>query len=120
VFLEQQTDLIVQNIQKLLQAMRNSVFDQEFSDTVHGITSVVRNLINVSGTTLTKHSLPTEQKQRGGQVLKQLGDSSMRLDEMGREMSASSSRPSKQKLAAAAYEVAKFTKELVGLFDLAE
>jgi hypothetical protein len=115
--LEQQTDLIVQNIQTLLQAMRQNSFGPEFKETINNITTVVENLTSVSKDTLNESALDTTQQQKGLGILKLLSESNSKLSDMGASMVSSTQKPSKQKLAAAAYEVAKFTKELVSLFD---
>lgn len=116
--LEQQTDLIVQNIQVLLQAMRQSAFGRDFNETILGITSVVGNLVSASRDTLIKPQTSAPTRQRGEQILFQLEESNKRLGDMGESMIQGQQKPSKQKLASAAYEVAKFTKELVSLFDV--
>eukprot|EP00158_Paraphelidium_tribonemae_P004503 Partr_v1_DN26791_c0_g1_i1_m8372 putative cell polarity protein len=112
-FLEQQTDLIVQNIQTLLQAMRQAEFGAEFRQTITNITNVVENLIHVSRSSLDQ----TEYEAKSEVIIKNLADSNMRLSDMGDGM-LSEKKPSKQRLAGAAYEVAKYTKELVSLFDI--
>jgi hypothetical protein len=116
-FLEEQTDLIVQNIQTLLQAMRQSAFGKDFSETIKGINGVVGNLVGVSRDTLDKPQTAAELRQRGEEILRLLEGSNGRLAEMGEAMIKGDQKPSKQKLASAAYEVAKYTKELVSLFD---
>jgi hypothetical protein len=116
--LEQQTDLIVRNIQVLLQAMRTSNFGPEFQSTITGITTVVSNLIIVANESLQSPSATSVQKSRGLEILDQLNSCNTKLIALGEGITSGSMRPSKQKLAAAAYEVAKFTKELVSLFDL--
>jgi hypothetical protein len=117
--LESQTDLIVQNIQTLLYAMRQESFGEKCRDTINGITSVVENLVSVCRDTLSKQALPSDQRQRGQAILGDLTASNSKLSELGMGMlTTNNSKPSKQKLAAAAYEVAKSTKELVSLFEL--
>ena len=56
-------------------------------------------------------------KEKGSTVLKNLTESNKNLMDMAEEVRPPDQIPSKQKLAAAAYQVAKHTKELVALFD---
>jgi hypothetical protein len=97
----------------LLQEMRQPAFGAEFRQTIGNITTVVDNLIQVSKTSIQEKSL----KDSSGGIIENLSNSNSKLAEMGDGM-LSDKKPSKQKLAAAAYEVAKYTKELVSLFNL--
>ena len=115
VHLDSQTDRIVQNIQELLQAMKTSSFGPSFKQTVSNITSVVDNLIHVAKSSLANSSAAGI-KMQADPVVQNLSESNGRLGEMGEAMSGEK-KPSKQKLAGGAYEVAKFTKELVSLLD---
>ena len=81
-----------------------------------GITTVVDNLVLVSRETLASAKDPRRQ-EKGEEILQQLIDSNNRLVTLGNQVQTDQ-MPSKQKLAAAAYEVAKNTKELVSLFDM--
>ena len=56
-------------------------------------------------------------KEKSDVIIVSLAKSNHNLGELGDGM-LGEKKPSKQKLAAAAYEVAKYTKELVSLFDL--
>ncbi|KAJ8323227.1 hypothetical protein, variant [Batrachochytrium dendrobatidis JEL423] len=118
IFLEQQTDLIVQAIQSLLNAMRqSSSFGQGFKDTVGGITSIVDNLVDVSRDTLNRPP-GAAYRANGGEILKELAAANIRLDELGTSMiNSPQSKALKQKLASSSYEIAKFVKELISLIE---
>ncbi|KAI3631946.1 hypothetical protein MIR68_009782 [Amoeboaphelidium protococcarum] len=129
-YLEQQTDLIVQNIQVLLLAMKQSNFGAEFTESIDNIGTVVKSLTKESGATLNQHCHSAQQQKKGSDILDSLTMSNVKLNEMGVQMTQSATstseqqqqksqqvKPSKQKLAAAAYEIAKHVKELVTLFE---
>ncbi|KAI3648554.1 hypothetical protein MP228_006408 [Amoeboaphelidium protococcarum] len=128
-YLEQQTDLIVQNIQVLLLAMKQSNFGAEFTESIDNIGTVVKSLTKESGATLNQHCQSAQQQKKGSDILDSLTTSNVKLNEMGAQMTQSATstseqqqqsqqvKPSKQKLAAAAYEIAKHVKELVTLFE---
>ncbi|KAI8822407.1 uncharacterized protein EV422DRAFT_523906 [Fimicolochytrium jonesii] len=118
IYLEKQTDQIVQAIQSLLLAMRQSTsFGQSFSDTVTSITTIVDNLVTVSRTTLAKPAA-AEFQTRGEMILQDLSNSNVKLDELGRNMLAMpQSKTLKQKLASSSYEIAKYVKELISLIE---
>lgn len=117
-YLEKQTDMIVQAIQSLLQAMRQSqTFGDEFQETISGISSIVNNLVNVSQNTLSKPSA-LEFRDRGEKILNDLTNANSRLEELGvLIMDSPQSKSLKQKLASASYEIAKFVKELISLIE---
>lgn len=126
LYLEKQTDLIVQAIQSLLYAMRQATFGQDFQDTINGITSIVSNLITACRKTFREVPEASQYKVKGESVLKDLLNSNDRLAMLGKSFMSGNmgggsggddEKPSKQKLASASYEVAKYTKELVSLFD---
>ncbi|KAH9275123.1 hypothetical protein BASA83_002347 [Batrachochytrium salamandrivorans] len=118
IYLEQQTDLIVQAIQSLLYAMRQSSnFGQGFKDTVTGITNIVDNLVEVSRSTLNRPP-GAEFLERGENILQELSTANIRLDELGTSMiNSPQSKTLKQKLASSSYEIAKFVKELISLIE---
>ncbi|KNE58151.1 hypothetical protein AMAG_04966 [Allomyces macrogynus ATCC 38327] len=117
-FLEHQTDLIVQAIQALLQSMRTGSMDTEFQTTVATITTIVRQLTGACRGTFAQAATPTAVRERGMDVLYRLIASNRHLNDLGTAMvNDPSFTPSKQNLASAAYEVAKYTKELVSLLD---
>jgi hypothetical protein len=105
VYLEKQTDSIVQAIQSLLFAMRSSdSFD--FEDTVQGITQIVENLVVVSQKTLQR-TTAAHLRRDGEASLHDLSDANERLSELGRSVNESQSKQLKQKLAGSSYEIAK-------------
>ncbi|KAJ3044724.1 component of the polarisome [Rhizophlyctis rosea] len=118
VFLEKQTDSIVQAIQSLLYAMRQSTtFGQEFKDTVSGITTIVDNLVTVSRRTLSKPSA-SDFRTRGELILQDLAAANQKLEELGESMvSSPQSKSLKQRLASSSYEIAKYVKELISLIE---
>ncbi|KAI8811148.1 hypothetical protein BJ742DRAFT_152785 [Cladochytrium replicatum] len=118
VFLERQTDQIVQAIQVLLMAMRQTtqLDPPEVSRTIGGITGIVDNLVRKTRSTLSRDT--GESRGRAEGVLRELGNSNMRLEQLGREMVENpGSKALKQKLASSSYEIAKHVKELVSLID---
>ncbi|TPX71731.1 hypothetical protein SpCBS45565_g00893 [Spizellomyces sp. 'palustris'] len=118
IFLEKQTDQIVQAIQTLLIAMRQtSTLTPDFSATVSGITSIVDNLVTVSQSTLSKPSA-LEFRSRGEGILSDLSAANIRLEELGKSMvSEPGSKSLKQRLASSSYEIAKYVKELISLIE---
>ncbi|KAJ3290305.1 component of the polarisome [Borealophlyctis nickersoniae] len=118
IFLEKQTDMIVQAIQTLLYAMRQSTtFGQDFKDTVRGITDIVDNLVSVSRRTLAKPSA-VEFRTRGEMILQDLANANQKLEELGVSMvNSPQSKSLKQRLASSSYEIAKYVKELISLIE---
>lgn len=118
VYLEQQTDLIVQAIQSLLVAMKqNTPVGQEFDDTVRSITDIVYNLVKVSTHTLSKPSA-ARFRADGEAILKDLSKANIDLEDLGISMlNSPQSKTLKQKLASSSYEIAKFVKELISLIE---
>lgn len=106
--MEKQTDLIVQAIQTLLYAMRQSTtFGKEFKDTISGITSIVDNLVSVSRDTLNQPEATTF-RNNGESILQELSNSNVKLEELGASMIDSpQSKTLKQRLASSSYEIAK-------------
>lgn len=96
--------------------MRQPTFDADYPSTVRNITTVVQNLIQVCEKSLDS-TASSNHRPREQNVLRDLEASNLKLANIGGDNSASSERISKQRLAASAYEVAKFTKELVSLFS---
>ncbi|ORY05325.1 hypothetical protein K493DRAFT_296531 [Basidiobolus meristosporus CBS 931.73] len=89
-YLEGQTDSIVQAIQALLQIIRSSRFGQELTTTIKNINDIVQDLASNS-----------KMSKLQGEFAKTTSDHKVL----------------KQKLASASFEIAKFTKELVGLIE---
>ena len=110
--MEEQTDQIVQAIQNLLQAMRQSSqqgYGQDFLETVDSITTIVHNLVGVSQKTLAHPSCGRYQ-ETGVAILSDLSLSNEQLSKLGNQMAnstAPASKHSKQKLASSSYEIAK-------------
>jgi hypothetical protein len=118
LFLEKQTDLIVHAIQTLLLSMKNSTFDASFHESVANITQIVNQLLTVCRGSLEDISDAAPYRNRGFHVLGLLESSNVVLYKLREEMLREPSiKPSKQRIASASYEVAKYTKELVGLLD---
>ncbi|KAI8911117.1 hypothetical protein EDD86DRAFT_204432, partial [Gorgonomyces haynaldii] len=115
-FLEGQTDLIVQAIQSLLFAMRQTTpFGPEFKDIVNDIIRIVDLVIDTSSDTFDLPSAARLKKQ-GNDILDQLAGANTRLDELGEAMIQSpANKSTKQKLASSSYEIAKYVKELISL-----
>jgi hypothetical protein len=116
-FLEKQTDLIVQAIQTLLYAMRqSSSFGEDFKETISGITSIVDNLVSVSRETLNS-PVADSFRQQGEAILKELSSSNIKLEELGNNMiNSPQSKTLKQRLATSSYEIAKVSDTLLVLF----
>ncbi|KAI8831569.1 hypothetical protein BC829DRAFT_449332 [Chytridium lagenaria] len=93
LFLEKQTDSIVQAIQTLLYAMRNQTgaFGEDFKQTISSITTL-------------------------GEILEDLGAANVTLEQLGVSMlNSPQSKTLKQRLASSSFEIAKFVKELISL-----
>ncbi|KAI9341555.1 hypothetical protein DFJ73DRAFT_843655 [Zopfochytrium polystomum] len=118
VYLERQTDQIVQAIQSLLLAMKsNAPIGQEFDDTVRSITDIVFNLVKVSNNTLNKPSA-AQFRNSGEAILQDLSAANIKLEDLGVSMlSSPQSKSLKQKLASSSYEIAKYVKELISLIE---
>jgi hypothetical protein len=117
VYLEQQTDLIVQAIQTLLRSMRKSSYGTEFQDTVLEINDIVTNLVTISRKAFLSGS-GLRYSESGEHILRDLTQSNNLLRDLGKNIGGNpSSKQLKQQLASASYELAKFTKELVSLIE---
>ena len=117
-FLEGQTDLIVQAIQTLLFAMRQTTpFGSEFKDTVNEIIRIV-DVVNLTARATFDNTSTSPVKSKGEQILDQLIENNLKLDELGNAMIANpQSKSTKQKLASSSYEIAKQVKELINLVE---
>ncbi|CAG8595926.1 18399_t:CDS:2, partial [Gigaspora rosea] len=120
-YLEHQTESIVQAIQTLLSSIRNGSYANDFSENIASIVTIVVNVISTSQNFLETSS-GAPYRSRGDPILKDLENGANKLGEM-RETIANdgenfmANKVSKQRLASASFEIAKFTKELVGLFE---
>lgn len=102
-------------------AIRNQSYGSELTDNINTITTIVLNVIAVCQDSFNS-SIGAPYRARGDAILKELGSSVDKLDEMRETISNNSedflsNKSSKQKLASASFEIAKFTKELVGLIE---
>ncbi|CAG8810962.1 45287_t:CDS:2 [Gigaspora margarita] len=120
-YLEQQTESIVQAIQTLLGSIRNGSYANDFSENIASIVTVVVNVISTCQNFLETSS-GAPYRSRGDPILKDLENGANKLGEMRETIvndgeNFMANKVSKQRLASASFEIAKFTKELVGLFE---
>ncbi|KAF0369171.1 hypothetical protein F8M41_013440 [Gigaspora margarita] len=120
-YLEQQTESIVQAIQTLLGSIRNGSYANDFSENIASIVTVVVNVISTCQNFLETSS-GAPYRSRGDPILKDLENGANKLGEMRETIvndgeNFMANKASKQRLASASFEIAKFTKELVGLFE---
>ncbi|EXX59201.1 Spa2p [Rhizophagus irregularis DAOM 197198w] len=121
-FLERQTEAIVHAIHTLLQAIRGGATystSNDLTDNINTITSIVLTVIKVCQDSF-KSSAGAIYRTRGDIILKELENNVDKLEEMNDLIAKDSTdfmsnKTSKQRLAGASFEIAKFTKELVGL-----
>ncbi|RGB39043.1 hypothetical protein C1646_664967 [Rhizophagus diaphanus] len=121
-FLERQTEAIVHAIHTLLQAIRGGATystSSDLTDNINTITSIVLTVIKVCQDSF-KSSAGAIYRTRGDIILKELENNVDKLEEMNDLIAKDSTdfmsnKTSKQRLAGASFEIAKFTKELVGL-----
>ncbi|CAG8561313.1 7706_t:CDS:10 [Paraglomus occultum] len=120
-YLERQTEAIVQAIQTLLSAIRNGSYVNEVTDSITTITTIVQNVIVVARDSFNS---PAGESfaDRGKMILKDLEISVDKLDQMRDSISSdredfANNKILKQSLASAAFDIAKFTKGLVGLIE---
>ncbi|KAK9767576.1 component of the polarisome [Basidiobolus ranarum] len=126
-YLERQTDSIVQAIQALLQIIRSSQFGQELTATIENINTIVQDLVNISRHSFTNSTSGMPYRHRAEAILSDLESSNSKMFKLqsdltkGTDDAQASSSPNhkilKQKLASASFEIAKYTKELVGLIE---
>lgn len=134
-YLEAQTHEIVQNIQSLLQSMRQPSNEEQennaaigiISESIGNITHVVKNIIDVAQKSIEGDSneVLREKSDEIHGILASLKKSNNQFQELGdsfiqqsRTTSAqgpdsTQKKPKKQKLAASAYQVAKYANQLV-------
>lgn len=113
-FIEGNTNKIVTSIQTLLYTLRQSnSFDDNFNDAISGITKIVDDIINESHDTLDSLD-SSDYKPNIEQILLDLTNSNSKLDELGQKMiSSPQSKPIKQQLASASYDIANYVKTLI-------
>ncbi|KAJ1569813.1 component of the polarisome [Nowakowskiella sp. JEL0078] len=130
LYLEKQTDQIVQAIQSLLLAMRTPVSqssslsqvqqDNDFRENVKGITVIVENLVTVSFDTLHNQATAKDIRDKGEIILKKLEEANSNLIELGKSLEivqGGQTKTVKQKLASSSYDIAKYVKELISLIE---
>ncbi|CAG8745545.1 28698_t:CDS:2 [Dentiscutata erythropus] len=120
-YLEHQTESIVQAIQTLLSSIRNGSYSNELPENITNIVTIVVSVISTCQDFL-ETSPGALYRSRGDPILKDLENGVNKLGEMRETITNDgenfmSNRASKQRLASASFDVAKFTKELVGLFE---
>ncbi|KAJ3219198.1 component of the polarisome [Dinochytrium kinnereticum] len=115
IYLEKQTDQIVQSIQTLLHSMRQSANGEEFRDIISGITRTVNEVINESdGSTLEMAS--GDLRDRIKPVLDDLAAANQKLNDLGYSiLEQPQSKTLKQRIASSSYDIAKFVKELISI-----
>jgi len=117
-FLEEKTDLIVQGIQSLLQKIQQpNATNEEFSDAISHITSIVDNVIGASQNTFSSQA-GIYLYENGEQILQDLKMGNQRLKEMGNSMQQRNEqeiKTLKSSLASASYEIAVFVRDLLEL-----
>lgn len=110
--------------------MRQGSFGADIKKIIDGITAVVQKVVRVTEPTLDESDQVSDlQRHDGHLTLKSLSECNNKLGQMGEDMMMMSrqgqqqqqqqqqGKVSKQKLATAAYDVARFTKELVTLLE---
>jgi hypothetical protein len=119
--LERQTEAIVQAIHTLLQVIRGATYSGsgDLNDNINTITTIVLTVISVCYDSF-KSSAGSSYQTRGDVILKELENNVDKLDEIKDLIARDSTdfmsnKNSKQRLASASFEIAKFTKELVSL-----
>lgn len=119
-YLEQQTEAIVQSIQSLLSAIRSGSFGPTLSTNLTQIITIVTRVVAVTRENFSNPSSKAAAiKSRGDAILQDLEASCERLSqEMQRqEDDRELSKASKQKMASASFDIARYLKELVQLFE---
>ncbi|CAG8626162.1 14411_t:CDS:2, partial [Racocetra fulgida] len=115
-YLERQTESIVQAIQTLLGSIRNGSYVNELSENIANIATIVANVISTCQNFFGSSS-GALYRLRGDPILKDLENGVNKLGEMRETIkndgeSFMSNKASKQRLASASFDIAKFTKEL--------
>ncbi|CAG8442542.1 17767_t:CDS:10 [Funneliformis caledonium] len=119
-YLEGQTEEIVSAIHSLLKTIRSEYC--EGSDLTNNIDTITKIVVKVIQECQDSFKSPAVEsyKERSEVILKELEDNVDKLEEMKDLITRDSqdfmsNKISKQRLASASFEIAKFTKELVGL-----
>jgi hypothetical protein len=106
--LEQQTDSIVQAIQKLLEQLRLPKPTGELDPIVAGISQIVSTIIQVSSQTFEKVPEPL-----ADDIMNQLSQANANLIQATHELQTNLSVQSKQQVASYSYEIAKVQSEFM-------
>ncbi len=101
--MEQQTDLIVQAIQQVLDQLRLAKPSQEFQNTINGISNIVDTIVQVATETLEAEP----NMEMGFDIVDQLTASKEKLRASSRVLEKDTSKAVKQQVASNAYEIAK-------------
>ncbi|CAM0141443.1 unnamed protein product [Umbelopsis sp. WA50703] len=117
-YLKKQTDQIVQTIQQLLSSLRTPSRSDEIAPIITSIITVVNNVTTVSKSSFTTPS-GQQFKKDGEMILKDLQETRSKLAALrdGHFIQNPLDAPAnaKKDLAKESYEVAKFTRELLGI-----
>ncbi|KAL1923005.1 uncharacterized protein VTP21DRAFT_9381 [Calcarisporiella thermophila] len=119
-YIEGQTDSIVHAIQTMLSALRAANSGAEIMSKVEPVLHIVNNITNAARSHFYKYDGDLSQAER---VLRDLEESRDKLVSLARPLSRNvggmdpaGERAAKQHVASAAFDVAKCTRELIGLF----
>ncbi|CAG8739275.1 3033_t:CDS:2, partial [Ambispora leptoticha] len=121
-FLEMKMETIVQSIQTLLSAIRNNFHsDDSIQDNINTITSIVSQVIAECRAAFSSPS-GTSYKEQGEIILISLESSISSLEEIRSTIKTNieefrTNKSHKQLLAKASFQIAKSTKDLVGLME---
>jgi hypothetical protein len=113
VYLETQTEAIVQSIQTLLTSIRSGTQGPKLNDNLTEIIAIVSSIVAIC-----KDNLPTNCRAQGENVLSDLTDNCDRLSELqgaaseGGPAAAAFTKQTKQEIATASFGVAKSLKSL--------
>ncbi|CAI2167016.1 122_t:CDS:10 [Funneliformis geosporum] len=119
-YLEDQTEEIVQAIHSLLKTIRSEYCEgSDLTNNIDMITNIVVKVIQECQDSFKSPAVELY-KERSNVILKELDENVNKLEEMKDLITRDSrdflsNKVSKQRLASASFEIAKFTKELVGL-----
>ncbi|KAJ3195899.1 component of the polarisome [Irineochytrium annulatum] len=120
VYLERQTDLIVQAIQTLLHTMRQSANGDDFQSIIQGITQTVGDVIRESDRTMSSPGSEAL-RDRVEPILQDLNSANLKLDELGLSIvDQPQSKTLKQRIASSSYDIARFVKELISIIGETE
>ncbi|KAF7727058.1 component of the polarisome [Apophysomyces ossiformis] len=119
-YLKTETDHIVQTIQNLLSALRSPGQITEVSDIIVSIVNIVSNVVEVSRSTFSGGA-GLQYRKKGDLVLADLLTCKDKLLQIRDSSFAQSperaSAAAKRDLAKESYEIAKYTKELINIFE---